>query len=75
MELEIVKQVHTNSSFFFSSVRQFYVATTTKIMKKFPFGDSTFRDLAFLNPQQRVNIDTDSGKLYPFFTLQTAVII
>jgi hypothetical protein len=35
---------------FFSAVREFYLATIQKMLKKFPFGDSLLRDLGVLQP-------------------------
>ena len=35
---------------FFSAVKVFYVRTTEKLLKKFPFSDQLLKDLAVLNP-------------------------
>ena len=35
---------------FFAAIRKFYKSTLTKMMKKFPFGDSMLKDLGILQP-------------------------
>ena len=35
---------------FFTAVRKFYIASTTKMIKKFPFCDSLLKDLGVLQP-------------------------
>ena len=37
---------------FYAAVRGFYVATVTKMLKKFPFGDTILKDLGIINPHQ-----------------------
>ena len=44
---------------FFSSVRKFYVATITKMLQKFPFGDSLLKDLGILQPEKTTSYSFD----------------
>ena len=44
---------------FFQAVKDFYVASTRKILKQFPFGDTLLKDLSILQP--------DSA---PFFSVE-----
>ena len=37
---------------FYRAVRSFYIATITKMLKKFPFRDSILKDLGIINPHQ-----------------------
>ena len=37
---------------FYRTVRSFYIATLTKMLKKFSFGDSILKDLGIINPHQ-----------------------
>lgn len=37
---------------FFTAVRKFYVATVTKMLSKFPFGDTLMKNLAILHPSK-----------------------
>ena len=37
---------------FYKAVRRFYLATIQKMLKKFPFGDSFFKDLEILRPSK-----------------------
>ena len=37
---------------FYAAVQGFYVATVTKMLKKFPFGDTILKDLGIINPHQ-----------------------
>ena len=43
-------------------MRKFYEAVTAKMLKKFPFNDSTLEDMAFLNPTFRDKVSTQCGK-------------
>jgi hypothetical protein len=45
---------------FFSSVRSFYEVSVSKMIAKFPFSDDTLKELAFLDPRNRV-ASTPSG--------------
>lgn len=47
---------------FFSSARQFYLATLKKMFKKFPFGDTILKDLGIVQP--------DKTKSYSFSTVK-----
>ena len=40
---------------FFTCVREFYVATISKMLKKFPFTESVIKELSFLDPLKRSN--------------------
>ena len=48
---------------FYKAVREFYVATLKKMLKKFPFGDSILKDLGIINP--------DSVSTYSFSTIES----
>ncbi len=37
---------------FFRAVRDFYIATIKKMLKKLPFSDSILKDLGIINPEQ-----------------------
>lgn len=45
----------------FSVIRQFYIAVTTKMIKKFPFKDKTLKNLAFLNPAAKGKMEGTCG--------------
>ena len=45
---------------FFSAVRKFFIASITKMLKKFPFGDSILKDLGVLQPQQTASYSIDT---------------
>ena len=51
LEDEIVVTVKENT--FFNSVRTFYETSVSKMLVKFPFDDSTIKELAFLDPRNR----------------------
>lgn len=51
LEDEIVGTVKENT--FFNSVRTFYETSVSKMLAKFPFDDSTIKELAFLDPRNR----------------------
>lgn len=48
---------------FYQAVRDFYVASLKKMLKKFPFGDTILKDLGIINP--------DKVCTYNFTTIQT----
>ena len=53
---------------FFVAVKQLYRRSTEKMLKKFPFGDSLFRDLLVLNPKVsgcKVDILVSLAKRFP----------
>ena len=54
---------------FFRAIRQFYVATIQKMLKKFPFGDSLLKDLEIVNPESSCSRDIsaiiDLSKRFP----------
>ena len=47
--------------FYFSHVREFYMEVTEKLVKKFPFSDTTLKTLGFVDPDNRDQIDAESG--------------
>ena len=56
MELEAERELKP----FFSAVRKFFIASITKMLKKFPFGDSILKDLGVLQPQQTASYSIDT---------------
>jgi len=42
---------------FYTAIRNFYVATIQKMVKKFPFGDSLLKDLEIINPESTCSYD------------------
>ena len=61
---------------FFSAVRKFYVASVSKMLKKFPFGDSILKDLGILQPQATASYSietiTSLAKRFPQIKLADA---
>ena len=47
---------------YFSTIRKFCVAVTKKMLAKFPFGDQTLKNMAFLSPQFTHNLDSNCGE-------------
>lgn len=48
-------------------VRGFYEKVVDKMLAKFPFGDTTLQDIAFLNPKMKHKIKPESGKFFYSF--------
>ena len=48
---------------FFKAVRDFYIASLKKMLKKFPFGDSILKDLGIINP--------NDACIYTFSTVES----
>ena len=46
---------------FYTSVRLFYECGVTKMLAKFPFKDSTLKDLSLLDPRNRLEINVSSS--------------
>lgn len=55
---QVILPPHTVTRFF-ASVRSFYLAVISKMVKKFPFSDETLKALAFLNPDTREKVTSD----------------
>ena len=47
---------------FYTPLCNFYVATLKKMLKKFPFGDSIYKDLGVINPDQVCTYSFDTIK-------------
>ena len=46
---------------FFTAVRKFYIASTTKMIKHFPFGDSLLKDLSSPTRRKSYSVETIIG--------------
>ena len=76
--ISVLEQEHDTKPFF-EAVRKFYVKSIQKMIQKFPFGDSLFRDLEILLPAKltitTINIVLNLAKRFPQLEISDSIAL